>query len=200
MKGNFQVRFLEGGGQVTARLHSAWPRGGRNPPGSFSASVDTQPCPAFLHSAFFILPSPRGGLGWLCPAFQGSKFEVRGSRFGANHKHPESNSPLPPPSGWSGGTLDKPWTHPGTIEPISDPIFDQARLSKSVSRGSSARSRYSALDVGGSMFDVGCLAEAGGATGSLKVIYGEGPASIRRVFRETPRTLPGFHSRSCLCN
>ena len=25
MKGNFQVRFLEGGGQVTARLHSAWP-------------------------------------------------------------------------------------------------------------------------------------------------------------------------------
>ncbi len=23
MKGNFQVRFLEGGGQVTARLHSA---------------------------------------------------------------------------------------------------------------------------------------------------------------------------------
>jgi hypothetical protein len=39
MKGNFQVRFLEGGGQVTARLHSAclcgayqqalgWPWGG----------------------------------------------------------------------------------------------------------------------------------------------------------------------------
>ena len=24
MKGNFQVRFLEGGGQVTARLHSAY--------------------------------------------------------------------------------------------------------------------------------------------------------------------------------
>ena len=46
MKGNFHVRFLEGGGQVTARLHSAWPRGGLgwpNPPGSFFASVDTQP-------------------------------------------------------------------------------------------------------------------------------------------------------------
>ena len=50
MKGNFQVRFLEGGGQVTARLHSAWLRGGRNPPGSFFASVDTQPA--------------RGNRGW----------------------------------------------------------------------------------------------------------------------------------------
>jgi hypothetical protein len=27
MKGNFQVRFLEGGGRVTARLHSAWLQG-----------------------------------------------------------------------------------------------------------------------------------------------------------------------------
>src|ERR1019366_2281468 len=98
----------------------------------------------------------RGGLGWLCPAFQGSKFDVRGSRFGANHKHPESNSPAAPPSGWSGGTLDKPWACPGTIDPLPDPIFDQARLSKSVSRGSSAHSRHSALDVGSSMLEVRC--------------------------------------------
>jgi hypothetical protein len=138
------------------RVASGWPRGGRNPPGSFSASVDTRPCPAFLHFAFFILPSPRGGLGWLCPAFQGSKFEVRGSRFGFNHKPSESNSSLPPPSGWSGGTLDKHWTHSGTIEPLAAPVFDQARLSKSVPLGSSALSRYSAFDVGSSMLVVGC--------------------------------------------
>ena len=67
-----------------------------------------------------------------------SRFEVRGSRFGSNHKHPESNSPLPPPPGWSGGTLDKPWTYPGTIEPLADPVFDQACLSKSVPGRSSA--------------------------------------------------------------
>jgi hypothetical protein len=151
MKGNFHVRFLEGGGLPIARSYST-------PPGSCFASVDTQPCPAFLHSAYFILPSPRGGLGWLCPAFQGSQFEVRGSRFGANHKHPESNSPLPPPSGWSGGTLDKPWTYPGTIEPLEDPVFDQARLSKSVPGRSSAGKRCASLDVGGWMFDVGCSA------------------------------------------
>src|ERR1035441_1127419 len=80
---------------------------------------------------------------WLARAF-----EVQGSAFHLHHKPSECNSPAAPPSGWSGGTLDKPWTYSGTIEPIPDPFFDQARLSKSVSRGSSARSRCSALDVG----------------------------------------------------
>jgi hypothetical protein len=35
-------------------------------------------------------------------------------------------------------------------------------------------------------------AEAGGATGSIKVIYGEYPASVRRV--------SGYHKRCCLYN
>jgi hypothetical protein len=109
---------------------------------------------AFSLSAFQLLP--KCGLGWLCPAVQGSKFEVQGSRFAVYHKCPESNSPAAPPSGCSGDTLDIPWTYPGTIDPLPDPVFDQARLSKSVSCGSSARSRYSALDVGGSRFEVGC--------------------------------------------
>src|SRR5208283_778311 len=29
----------------------------------------------------------------------------------------------------SGGTLDKPWTYPGTIEPPPTPVFDQPHLS-----------------------------------------------------------------------
>ena len=34
------------------------------------------------------------------------------------HKPSEYNSPPPPPSGWSGGTLDIHWTCPGTTEPF----------------------------------------------------------------------------------
>ncbi len=68
--------------------------------------------------------------------------------FGVFHKPPEYNSPSAPPYGWSGGTLDKPWTYPGTIDTLPDLIFDQARLSKSVSRGSAAGSRCQALNVG----------------------------------------------------
>ena len=68
----------------------------------------------------------------LCPAFQGPKFEVRGSKFGVHHKPPEYNSPPAPPSGWSGGTLDKPWTCPGTIEPSQTPVFDQPHLFSSL--------------------------------------------------------------------
>ena len=44
---------------------------------------------------------------------RGSRFEVRGSKFGAHHKPPKSNFPPAPPPGWSGDTLDKPWTCPG---------------------------------------------------------------------------------------
>jgi hypothetical protein len=49
--------------------------------------------------------------------------------FGVHHKHPEYNSPSAAPWGWSGGTLDKPWTCPGTIEPSPTPVFDQPHLS-----------------------------------------------------------------------
>ena len=117
-----------------------------------------------LHSAFYLRPE----VAW--DGFA-RLFKVRGSRFGSTHKHPESNSSLPPPPAWSGGTLDKPWTCPGTIDPLPDPIFDQSRLSKSVSRGSSARSRYSALDVGDSMFDVGCSAISATRCGTLTCVY-----------------------------
>ena len=67
-----------------------------------------------------------------CPAFQGSRFEVQGSKFGAQHKLSEFNSSAAPPPGWSGGTLDKPWTSPGTIEAPQTPVFDQPHLSSSL--------------------------------------------------------------------
>ena len=60
---------------------------------------------------------PAPGFGRLCPASQGSKFEVRGSKVSVHHKPPEYTPPFAPPSGWSGGTLDKPWTCASTIEP-----------------------------------------------------------------------------------
>jgi hypothetical protein len=71
-------------------------------------------------------------LGWLYPAFRGSKFRVRGSRFGDYHKYPGCNSPPAPPSGWSGGTLDIPWTSPIPIEPAQTPVFDQPDLFRSL--------------------------------------------------------------------
>ena len=64
--------------------------------------------------------------------------------FAVHHKPPEYISPPAPRSGWSGGTLDKPWTCPSTIEPPQPPIFDQPSLSRPHSCGISAteRSRY----------------------------------------------------------
>jgi hypothetical protein len=62
---------------------------------------------------------------------------VRCWMFGVHHKHPKYNVPLPPPSGWSGGTLVPPWTYPGTIDPLPNPIIDQAGLSDSDSCGPS---------------------------------------------------------------
>jgi hypothetical protein len=52
--------------------------------------------------------------------------------FGVQHKRSEYNCPFPPPSGWSGGTLDIPWTYPGTIDPPQNTIFKQASLSKAL--------------------------------------------------------------------
>ena len=54
--------------------------------------------------------------------------------FAVPHKHSEYNSPLPPLSGWSGGTLDIPWTYPGTIDHPQTPCFNQASLSEQHSR------------------------------------------------------------------
>jgi hypothetical protein len=71
-----------------------------------------------------------GGFGWPCPAFRGSKFEVGGPKFGVHHQHSEYNSPIPPPSGWSGGTLVSPWTYPIPVAHPQSPLFNQASLSK----------------------------------------------------------------------
>ena len=79
---------------------------------------------------------------WLCPAFQGSRFEVRGSKFGVHHNPSEYNSLPVPPSGWSGGTLDKPWTCPIPIEPPQTPVFDQPSLSRPLACGISAAERF----------------------------------------------------------
>ena len=51
---------------------------------------------------------------------------------GFPHKPPDFNSSRAPPSVWSGGTLDKPWTCPGTMEPAQTLIFDQPHLSSSL--------------------------------------------------------------------
>ena len=58
--------------------------------------------------------------------------DVRCWLFDVHHKPSEYNSPPAPPWGWSGGSLDKPWTCPGTIEPPQTPVFDQPDLSISV--------------------------------------------------------------------
>jgi hypothetical protein len=95
-----------------------------------------------------------------------STFEVRGSgfevalhwrldvgcwKFGLHHKLLKSNSPLSPPSWWSGGTLDKLWTCPVTVEPSQGPVFHQAGLSNSPSCHAWAVKRSPSLDVRCSM-------------------------------------------------
>jgi hypothetical protein len=117
-------------------------------------------------------------LRWLCPAIPHSALGIPHSPQGVRHKYPESNSPSAPAPAWSGGTLDKPWTCPGTIDPLPDPIFDQARLSKSAPCGSAAGQRCRALDVGGSMFEVP---------------YRE-PPRRRRVSRPISGTVPSWHT------
>jgi hypothetical protein len=102
--------------------------------------------PASISAFYFVLSAI--AWRWLGRAVQGSRFRVQGSRFRVHHKHPEYNSPLPPPSGWSGGILAPPWTHPGTIDHLPDPLFDQARLFKSDPSGVSSLYRCSGLDVG----------------------------------------------------
>jgi hypothetical protein len=102
----------------------------------------------FLLSAFCFC------LAVACPGC--SRFEVQGSRFRVRHKHPKYNAPLPPPPGWSGGTLVPPWTYPGTIDPLPALLFDQARLFRSVSSGISVAQPYLGLDVGCWMLDVQC--------------------------------------------
>ena len=78
----------------------------------------------------------------LCPPFRGSKLEAGNSRFGVHHKCFEYNRPFPPPSGWSGGTLDISWTCAGTIEPPQTPVFDQPSLSRPLSGGISVAERF----------------------------------------------------------
>jgi hypothetical protein len=100
--------------------------------------------PGFLHSAFNLLPSLGGGLA---PLFRipHSAFRIPHSPQGVFHKHTEYNPPFPPPSGWSGGTLDIPWYHPIPIDPPQHPLFDQASLSKPLSCGFAAVPRCSGL-------------------------------------------------------
>ena len=73
---------------------------------------------------------------------------VGGWLLGVHHKPFEYNSPSAAPSGWSGGTLDKPWTCPGTIEPLPTPVFDQPHLSNWPLLRLSAGKRPWALAVG----------------------------------------------------
>jgi hypothetical protein len=93
------------------------------------------------HSSFFILHSPRRGFGWLRRAVRCWMLDVGCWMFSVRHKPSEHNSPPSPPSRWSGGTLDKPWTCPGTIEPPQITVFDQPRLSRPLSCGISATER-----------------------------------------------------------
>ena len=96
------------------------------------------------------------GFGWLCPAFRCWKLDVGCSMFGVHDKPFEYNSPPSPPWGWSGGALVPPWTCPISIDPPQTPVFDQSGLSRSLSCGSPAVQRFSALDVGCWTLDVRC--------------------------------------------
>ena len=104
------------------------------------------PIPSQAHGSYVALI-------WLwvaCPGF--SRFEVGSSKFGVHHKNSKYNPTIPPPSGWSGGTLVPPWTYPIPIERPKGAIFNQARLSRSLSCGSSTMKRASKFDVQCSMF------------------------------------------------
>jgi len=109
---------------------------GRNylPIGPFTPCI-TPVCPLYAPCIEYACSWPAGGFEWLWPADQGSKLKVRSSEFSVSHKSSEYNSPPEPPGCWSGGTLDIPWTHPGTIDPPQTAVFDQRGLSKSLSGG-----------------------------------------------------------------
>jgi hypothetical protein len=70
-------------------------------------------------------------LGGFAPPFDVGSWMFDVGCSVVNHKRSKYSSPLPPPSGWSGGTLDIPWTYPGTIDHPQCPIFKQASLSNS---------------------------------------------------------------------
>jgi len=74
-----------------------------------------------------------------------SAFCILPSLPGVHHKHSEYTPPIPPPSGWSGGTLVPPWTCPIPTEHPQSPLLNQASLSKSLSCGFSARAASSSL-------------------------------------------------------
>ena len=88
------------------------------------------------------------GFRWLCPAFRCWKLDVGCSMFGVDDKPSEYNSPRPPPSGWSGGILDIPWTCPIPIAHPKAARFDQTSLSNPLACGSSAMKRFWTFDVG----------------------------------------------------
>ena len=70
-----------------------------------------------------------------------SSFCIRPRAFTISHPN---TTPLPrAPRGGLGGTLDKPWTCPGTIEPPQTPVFDQPSLSRPLSCGISSAERLS---------------------------------------------------------
>jgi hypothetical protein len=87
------------------------------------------------------------GFSWLCPAVQGSRFKVQGSKFSVFHKHTEYSSPLAPLSGWSGGGLVPLWYLRIPMAYLKHLLFNQSRLSKPLSRGFSALKRFSGLDT-----------------------------------------------------
>ena len=77
-------------------------------------------------------PAVRWRGGGLWAALSGcSRLEVElgSSKSGFYHKEYEYNSSIPPPSGWSGGTLLPTWYLPISVEHPRSRIFDQASLS-----------------------------------------------------------------------
>ena len=98
--------------------------------------------PGFRVACEWLASGLGGGSGWLFSAIPHSALRNPHSPQGVSHKHPEYNSPPAPTSGWSGGTLDKPWTCPGTIEHLQTPVFDQPSLSRPLSCGISAAERF----------------------------------------------------------
>jgi hypothetical protein len=91
----------------------------------------------------------RGGFGRPSRAIPQSEIRIPHSPPGVHHKPSEYNFHRAPSAGWSGGTLDKPWTCPGTIEPSQPPVFEQPSLSRLLSSGIPRRNDLGAMQPSG---------------------------------------------------
>ena len=81
------------------------------------------PIPSQAHGSYLPCTWLVSGFGHPCPVIPQSAIRNPHSPPCVLHKPFEYNSPPAPPLGWSGGTLDLPWTCPIPIEPLKPPFL-----------------------------------------------------------------------------